>query len=83
MLIQCITFQSNSPHVCTIFLLFQSYDNLMSVAREADEEVEEEEEKDEPGELSLSTLYSLMDFSFWFETITWDGPFYIWRGHRL
>ena len=55
----------------------------MSVAREADEEVEEEEEKDEPGELSLSTLYSLMDFSFWFETITWDGPFYIWRGHRL
>ena len=41
----------------------------MSVAREADEEVEEDEEKDEPGELSLSTHYALMDSSFWFETM--------------
>ena len=23
-----------------------------------------------------------MDSSFWFDTITWHGPLYIWRDHR-
>ena len=37
-----------------------------------------------PKNLNTLTLCVLMDSSFWFDiTITWNGPMYVLRGHRL
>ena len=36
-----------------------------------------------PLEVRLLTICIPMHSSFWFDTITWDSPFYIYRGDRL